>query len=118
VLNYPAGELALFRVLQEGLTNVHRHSGSSSVDVELTVDANDVTLAVKDHGTGIPTERLQRIDRDDGGGLGLKGMRERLRELGGHLRIESDRRGTLIRATIPRRGDATEATATPVRDPA
>jgi signal transduction histidine kinase len=112
VLNYPAGELVLFRVLQEGLTNVHRHSGSSSVEVDLTFGANDVTLSLKDHGMGIPTERLQRMDDgDDGAGLGLKGMRERVRELGGHLQIESDRSGTLIRATVPRRGDTTEAAA-------
>jgi signal transduction histidine kinase len=121
VLEDPAGELVLFRVLQESLTNVHRHSGSSSVDVELTVGANDVTLAVKDQGTGIPSKRLRQVGGDDGPGLGLKGMRERVRELGGHFQIKSDRDGTRIRATVPRvaaDGGAHKAATIPDVDPA
>jgi signal transduction histidine kinase len=92
----------LFRVLQESLTNVHRHSGSTSADVDLTVGADDVTLSVKDQGTGIAAKRSQQVEGSDAAGLGLEGMRERIRELGGHFQIESDRNGTLIRATVPR----------------
>ena len=95
-------ELVLFRALQEGLTNVHRHSGASMVDVRILRDAEQVILEVKDNGCGIPHELL--LSLNDGGsaaGVGLTGMRERVRELGGALRLESDKTGSLLRITIP-----------------
>lgn len=74
-------ELVLFRVLQESLTNVHRHSGATRADVSLRVAGNDATLRVKDYGHGMPAAVLQTF-RDDGagGGVGLAGMTERIRE--------------------------------------
>jgi signal transduction histidine kinase len=95
-------ELVLFRALQEALTNVHRHSGASAVDVRILRDAEHVILEVKDNGSGIPRELLHNLnDGGSGAGVGLAGMRERVRELGGELRLESDLPGSLLRITIP-----------------
>ena len=94
-------ELVLFRVLQESLTNVHRHSGSSSVDVQLTIDPDMVTLEIKDYGSGIPREKLEAFrESGQGVGIGLSSMRERSTELGGKFEIESGN-GTLIRVALP-----------------
>lgn len=96
-------ELVLFRVLQEGLTNVHRHARTQSVDVNLQVDDRKVSLEVRDHGRGMPPELLERFKTNGGGGVGvgLNSMRERISELGGRLEVESEANGTLIRAVIP-----------------
>jgi signal transduction histidine kinase len=98
-------ELTLFRVVQEGLTNVHRHSGSLTVDVKVVRDAQGVTLQISDHGHGMPHEIVELIQNGRAViGVGIAGMRERIRQLGGRLEIESDKRGTLIRATLPWEG--------------
>jgi PAS domain S-box-containing protein len=104
-------ELALFRVLQEGLTNVHRHSAASHAEVLILRDAEDVILEVSDDGRGIPQELLNRFQKSGAlMGVGLTGMRERVRELGGKLELESNGKGTLLRVTIPVKADsATEA---------
>ena len=95
-------ETALFRVLQEALTNVHRHSGTREVDIRLTIYQSAVTLAVEDHGKGIPADVLERFGKSGVNlGVGLAGMRERVKELGGNLELESDRAGTRLRAIIP-----------------
>ena len=95
-------ELPLFRILQASLSNVHRHSKSSSVDVRFSIDEREARLEVKDYGKGIDPELLHQFNRNGGGaGIGLAGMRERLRELGGRLEVESDANGTLVRAVIP-----------------
>ena len=95
-------ETALFRILQEALTNVHRHSGSRSVEVHLTPTASSVVLSVQDHGKGIPSETLARFQKDGTNvGVGLAGMRERVKELRGSFVIESGPQGTLVRATVP-----------------
>ena len=95
-------EVALFRAVQEGLTNVHRHSGCSAVDVCLSLNAKQLRLEIKDDGRGIPQKRLKRLlEGAAGSGVGLAGMRERMRELGGLLEIRSDRAGTKVIITIP-----------------
>lgn len=95
-------EIALFRVLQEGLTNVHRHSGASQASVHFQHDANAVILEIRDFGKGIPAERLRLLHGPTAeSGVGLAGMRERMHELNGTLKIESDASGTSMRATIP-----------------
>lgn len=95
-------ETALFRSLQEALTNVHRHSGSSVVNVRFGIEVRRVWLEIKDNGRGIPQKIVAGIvDGASDTGLGLAGMRERMRELGGTLRIKSDRNGTLLRVEIP-----------------
>ena len=74
--------------MQEALTYVHKHSGSSSLDLSLSVDSKQVRLEVKDYGRGIPDERLERVlfGRADTG-VGIAGPRECLRELGGSMEI-------------------------------
>ena len=95
-------EVALFRVLQEALTNVHRHSGASQVSVRFQRYPETVILEVRDSGSGIPAERLLQLRKGNAEtGVGMAGMRERLNELNGRLEIESDGRGTSIRATVP-----------------
>jgi anti-sigma regulatory factor (Ser/Thr protein kinase) len=95
-------EIALFRVLQECLTNVHRHSGAGQVTVCLRRQIDQVILEVRDDGCGIPAERLTQL-REGGSetGVGLAGMRERMRELNGQLEMESDACGTTMRAVAP-----------------
>jgi two-component system, NarL family, sensor kinase len=95
-------EIALFRVLQESLTNVHRHSGASDASIHFKHEAEAVILEIRDFGSGIPEERLRCLEGVSAEtGVGLAGMRERLRELNGRLEIESDGCGTSMRATVP-----------------
>jgi signal transduction histidine kinase len=96
-------ELVLFRVLQEGLTNVHRHSKSLKTEVSLRVFPDRVVLRVRDYGKGMPAEILSRFQFNRAhGGVGLAGMRERIHELGGQLEMESDGHGTEVVAILPR----------------
>jgi two-component system NarL family sensor kinase len=96
-------ELALFRVLQESLTNVQRHSGSRTVDIRIFQSGSSVALQVTDHGHGIPADVLAEGSADWMGslGIGLRGMSERLRQLGGSLEIFSTDTGTQVCATVP-----------------
>jgi signal transduction histidine kinase len=91
-------ELALFRVLQESLTNVHRHSGSKVAQVNVGADAHRVWLEVRDRGKGIPQKEGRLAFRP---GIGTSGMQERMNELSGTLELTSDRTGTLVKAIIP-----------------
>ena len=96
-------ELALFRVLQESLTNVHRHSKSRKAEVSLIASNRQVVLQVRDYGKGVPPDVLDRFRRKRAhGGVGLAGMRERINELGGRMDMHSDSRGTQVVATLPR----------------
>ena len=100
-------EIALFRTVQETLTNVHRHSGASAVEIRLSLDGTQVQLEIKDDGKGIPQKRLKQINEGSAeAGVGIAGMRERVRELGGWLQIDSDRRGTKVIVNIPLVGRA------------
>jgi signal transduction histidine kinase len=95
-------ETALFRILQEALTNVYRHSASRLVDVRLWLDAGILNFEVRDYGKGIAPERLEQFRRTGGGvGVGLAGMRERVEDLCGRLEVSSAGTGTLVRATLP-----------------
>ncbi|MFZ0733388.1 MAG: ATP-binding protein [Candidatus Sulfotelmatobacter sp.] len=97
-------ELVLFRVLQESLTNVHRHSGAKRADVRLGTSGNNVILKVKDYGRGLPANVLENLREDGtGGGVGLAGMMERIREIGGRLVINSNASGTEVVASVPAR---------------
>lgn len=95
-------EIALFRVLQESLTNVHRHSQAKTAEIKVEVDAEEISLEVSDHGRGMPEQVLRQL-RGDGTklGVGLAGMRERIHELGGTFDVASDKNGTTIRAAVP-----------------
>lgn len=95
-------ELALFRTLQESLINAHRHSGSPSVEVKYERLAELVTLEVQDFGRGIPQALMERFQRTGAGsGVGLAGIRERVKELGGDLSIVSNSSGTKLLASVP-----------------
>jgi PAS domain S-box-containing protein len=95
-------ELAFFRVAQEALTNVHRHSSSPWVELRLSAQPRELVLEIEDGGRGI--RRPQPADPVGGGvGVGVMGMRERIRELGGAFAVESTSGGTLIRASLPLR---------------
>jgi two-component system NarL family sensor kinase len=95
-------ETALFRVLQESLTNVYRHSESRSADVRLRMVTDTVTLEVQDYGKGVPFELLEQFNRTGtGAGVGLAGMRERIEDLCGRLEISSGGKGTIVRASLP-----------------
>ncbi|MGB8580242.1 MAG: PAS domain S-box protein [Candidatus Sulfotelmatobacter sp.] len=94
-------EIAMFRVVQECLTNIHRHSESSTATIRIQRQANRVLLQVQDHGKGITQEKLEKFTRTGRIGVGFGGMRERLRQLGGTLEIQSGERGTLVSATLP-----------------
>lgn len=94
-------EIALFRVLQEALTNVHRHSGARRVKIDISCKNDMAVLLVKDDGCGIPPDILRRYQDGHGGGIGLAGMRERLTELHGSLTVQSSSAGTELRAAVP-----------------
>jgi signal transduction histidine kinase len=94
-------ELALFRVLQEALTNVHRHANARTVQVEITCTNHEAILVVQDDGKGIAREVLERFRGGLAAGIGLAGMRERLAELGGTLEVHSEGSGSILRATLP-----------------
>jgi signal transduction histidine kinase len=97
-------ETALFRVLQESLTNVHRHSKAAHVTVCFRHQFEKVILEIRDDGCGIEGERLVRLRETSAEtGVGLAGMRERMHELNGTLEMESEGRGTTIRAVVPLR---------------
>lgn len=95
-------ELALFRVLQECLTNVLRHSESHTADVKLFTKGSEVLLEVKDYGKGIPQQKLNRFNETGAGvGVGMGGMSQRLRDFGGRLLVKSDEGGTTVCAIVP-----------------
>jgi len=103
-------ETALFRILQESLTNVHRHSGAAQVSVTFRNQLEKIILEVRDDGCGIRAERLVQLrDTNEGTGVGLAGMRERMQELNGKLEIESDGHETTMRAIVPRSAIATSS---------
>lgn len=93
-------ELVLFRVLQESLTNVHRHAQATAVDVWLARHPPDVVLTIQDNGRGMPQGMIEHFEAGVASGVGLAGMRERLAEFGGKLHVESSYSGTLVRASI------------------
>lgn len=95
-------ELALFRVVQECLTNVHRHSGSKTARIHLEIDGTDIQMRIEDDGRGIDPEKLNGV----GVGVGLQGMRERVGQLGGCMVIQSGNHGTRITFRFPAGAEA------------
>jgi PAS domain S-box-containing protein len=96
----PDVELTMFRVLQESLTNVHRHSGGATAQVHLSYEAGAARMEVVDQGRGIPLEGTGR-DTSKALGVGLRGMEERVRQLGGSFKVISGRTGTTVAVSIP-----------------
>ena len=99
-------ELALFRVLQEGLTNVHRHSGSQTAHVRLSINEDMAVLEIEDQGNGLGQEVLEQSEQDWMGapGVGVRGMSERMRQLGGRLQLTSTENGATVSAMVPLTG--------------
>ena len=94
-------ELAIFRILQESLTNLHRHSGSPTARVRLIRTDSEVVIEISDQGKGIPAHVLESAQDACGTmGVGLRGMAERMRQLGGKLELISTTNGTTVRAAV------------------
>ena len=93
-------ELVIFRVVQEALTNIHRHSGSKTAEIRISCGETNVEVAVQDWGRGIPAERLVEI-QTKGSGVGFRGMRERVRQLRGEMNVGSGEDGTKIVVSFP-----------------
>src|SRR5580692_322069 len=93
-------EIAIFRIVQECLTNIHRHSGSTTATIRLDQKGDRLTVEVQDRGKGISLEKQHELIELGRGGVGFAGMRERLRLLGGTLEIKSDESGTTVSAIL------------------
>ena len=94
-------EIAIFRMVQECLTNIHRHSGGTSAAIRMHEEDHRIVVEVQDGGKGIPLEKQLELSSSGRTGVGFRGMRERLRQLGGTLEIRSDNKGTAVTATLP-----------------
>jgi len=101
-------ELAMFRIVQESLSNVLRHSGSDVAKIRIRRLDNRVTLEVEDQGRGIAAERLADIN-EAGSGVGVRGMRDRVRHLNGEMKLESTDSGTTVSISLPDRGSEPDA---------
>ena len=95
-------ELTLFRIVQESLTNIHRHSGGNRATIRMRRTAKDVILVVADDGHGMDAESLEKVRREGAVlGVGIAGMKQRLQQLGGRLEIKSGGGGTAVTASVP-----------------
>jgi two-component system, NarL family, sensor kinase len=103
-------ELAVFRIVQECLTNIHRHSGSKTASIRLVHAGKSVLIDVEDQGRGIPAEKLAGI-QGQRSGVGITGMRERVRHLKGVMEIRSHKGGTKISVKLPANFTASELDA-------
>jgi two-component system NarL family sensor kinase len=108
-------ELAIFRIVQASLTNVHLHSGASEANVKIEQKSDGIIVAVSDKGRGIPEGVLDHTSRTRTVGIGITGMRERVKQLDGCLEIKTGRSGTTVKATIPNRHFRTATSAASVQ---
>ncbi len=100
-----AVETTIFRIIQESLTNVHRHSESKTAKIRVCRNDSEIKVEIRDHGKGMPSQGV----RPGRSGVGIQGMRERVRELGGKFEIRSRERGTSVLATVPFRRNSEKA---------
>ena len=101
-------EVTVFRIVQETLTNVARHSGSKTAFIKLTRQPGEVVLTVRDEGKGIPREKLEKVHGNVSAlGVGVAGVWERVRQFGGELEINSNSRGTTVMVVVPLPGEQT-----------
>lgn len=94
-------EIALFRVVQESLTNVIRHADATSVWIRSSVNASNLEILVEDNGRGIDPQKVSSAQKGHGAGVGIAGMDQRLRQLGGRLHVGSSGHGTIVSASAP-----------------
>jgi len=111
-------ETAIFRVVQECLTNIHRHSESPLARIRLRHRGHEVLVEIADKGKGIPPEKMQQLASTGAPGVGIRGMRERLRQLGGTLEINSNGTGTVVVVHLPITETSSPAKALPSSSPA
>lgn len=97
----PEVEYALFRIVQESLTNIRRHTNSETAEITLKRTADEVLMSIRDEGTGTKLELPRNNDRIEMIGVGIPGMRHRLKQLGGDLLVDSDPNGTTVTARVP-----------------
>jgi PAS domain S-box-containing protein len=111
-------EIALFRVVQESLTNVHRYSGSDTAEIRVKMSSDEVRLEIVDYGTGVKTKAVRAaVEGSAPLGVGIPGMRERLHQLGGRLDVDFGRDGTRVIATLPIRKPGVAPAQTSQPDP-
>ena len=112
----PDAEVAIFRVLQESLTNVHRYANTPRARLRIRTTEDDIKVEIEDYGKGIQATKSKSAQESvERLGVGIQGMTERIRQLGGRLEITSGpKRGTLVTATIPFGGSQVEVPATPI----
>lgn len=113
----PDYELCLFRIAQECLTNIHRHSGSTTALVRLVRSSEEVRLEVSDEGKGLDQKTQAKIAAGETAGVGLRGMQERLRYLGGRVEIHSNGKGTTVTAIMPFAESEEESLSRPQTEP-
>jgi signal transduction histidine kinase len=94
-------ELSVFRVIQECLTNIHRHAGSATAEIRIIQDKACLTIEIEDAGKATPTERECALGESAQTGVGIRGMRERMRQFGGTLKVQFSDRGTRVTAILP-----------------
>ncbi|PYX70582.1 MAG: hypothetical protein DMG72_18535 [Acidobacteria bacterium] len=104
-------ETTIFRMVQECLTNINRHSGSPTASIRIARNSNHVSVAVRDRGKGMSADNYRNSFGPITPGVGIQGMRERVRQLGGHLQIHSGTSGTTVRATLPVTNAAAQSTS-------
>jgi PAS domain S-box-containing protein len=107
-------ELAIFRLVQECLTNIHRHSGSKTALIRIGLEGESIRTQVQDHGKGISPERLWEI-QSHGSGVGIMGIRERIRQFHGEMKIKSNSSGTSVIVSIPMPKENPSADTEPLR---
>jgi PAS domain S-box-containing protein len=97
----PDVEYALFRIVQESLTNIRRHTNSETAEITLKRTPDEVLMSIRDRGEGTKINLPRNGDGDESMGVGIPGMRHRLKQLGGDLLVDSDSSGTTVTATVP-----------------
>jgi PAS domain S-box-containing protein len=110
-------ELCLFRIAQECLTNIHRHSGSSTALVRLWRAPGEIRMEVSDEGRGLDREIQSKIASGQSAGVGLRGMQERVKQIGGTLRIHSNGKGASVLVALPLAEETVSSGESKTRNP-
>jgi PAS domain S-box-containing protein len=99
----PESEITVFRIVQESLANIYQHSGSKSAQIRIDRNANAIKVEIEDHGRGMAVRTLKKIEKGGAAilGVGIPGMRERVKHLGGELTIQAGKGGTTVTAVLP-----------------